>query len=121
MKKFNLKLNKGQELRICTWYDTVSPESAENGDYESTGRALRNSYCDNIKEAAEEIICWLSNHSIDSGSKIERGEVAYSVDADIDYNSGFKSYDRLCIVAEPFLDAAQQHALKALLNKSGLY
>lgn len=28
-------------IRVNTWYDTVSQESAENGDYESTGNEWR--------------------------------------------------------------------------------
>jgi hypothetical protein len=94
-------------IRVNTWYDTVSNESAENGDYESTGNDWRTYEFpvtpEGITEAAELFI---------DCAKDLYGELSYLADhcGDVlngepeqDYHTGFE--DTCCASIDVYSDA----------------
>ena len=85
------------KIIIAHWYDTVSNESASEGDYESTGNDYRSYDYDNLNEAATDYVARLKKQYWDNINDGYVNEVAYATDPDTDYNTGNEDYDRLTI------------------------
>ena len=85
------------QIVVSQWYDTVSDESASNGDYKSTGNDIRSFVfdLDEIDLACHQFESILKNMSYDDELRV--GEVVYGVDPDTDYTTGDQHYDRLII------------------------
>jgi hypothetical protein len=94
-------------IRVSTWYDTVSSESAENGDYESTGNDWRTYEfpvtAEGITEAAELFISYAKDlycgvpYLADHCSDVIYGE------SEQDYHTGFE--DTRCTSIDVYSDA----------------
>jgi hypothetical protein len=87
-------------ITIATWYDTVTPESATNGDYESTGNEYRSNYYDSLREAATDYVTKLRHQYWENHGFDYVNEVAYAADPDINYHTGSEDYDRLTIYVQ---------------------
>lgn len=110
-----MKSNK-IEISVLSWYDTVSPESALEGDYESTGNEMREIRCDTLNEAVEYFAEKFKAQYWDCGST-EVNEVAYATDPDLDYHTGQEHYDRLCLSVrsnDSIVGSREKRIIKAL-------
>lgn len=85
------------KIVITTWYDTVSPESAENGEYASCGTDERsNSYRpDELEDAISDFKKLLESNSWECQPRVN--EVLYASDAEVDYSTGDEHRDCLII------------------------
>ena len=120
-----MKSNKSS-IVVCTWYDTVTPESAEHGDYESTGNGERafTFSSDEIDDAVAQFIHEFERNHWDGSDDYQIGEVLYAVDSDVDYNTGAEDRDCLIIdvvndstFGDPELRAKLQDALDKALGE----
>lgn len=84
-------------IKVSHWYDTVSPESAEHGDYESTGNDWRDwEYkVDELGDAVRDFLNLYREQYWDSEVRVN--EVLYAADSETDYRTGFEDSDRLCL------------------------
>jgi hypothetical protein len=84
-------------IQIITWYDTVSPESAEQGEYESTGNDERVYRFDPVElaEAVAEFRSMVEQGAWET-TDIRVNEVLYSADPSLDYRTGHEDSD--CLV-----------------------
>ncbi len=85
-------------IAIVTWYDEVSPESAAEGEYESTGNDYisENFGAHELDDALTEFKHLLEQNSWDT-SDIKVNEVLYAADPEIDYKTGHEYSARLTI------------------------
>lgn len=97
-------MKNSTKIVVSIWYDSVTPESAEMGDYESTGNDMRNFEFDTSPEgiadaaaqfirSAQDIGCdpvYLENHCFD----VLYGEPRQ------DYQTGGEDTDCICISVE---------------------
>lgn len=83
-------------ITVAKWFDTVTPESAENGDYASTGNDFRSNSYNNLREAATDYVSEFNNQYWDINDT-HVNEVAYATDPDIDYSTGAEERDCLTI------------------------
>jgi hypothetical protein len=84
-------------ITIATWYDTITPESATEGDYESTGNEYRSIDYDNLRDAADDYVAKLQQQYWDNHGFQHVNEVNHATDPDTDYRTGAQDYDRLVI------------------------
>ena len=83
-------------ITIATWYDTVTPESATEGDYESTGNECRSNAYDNLQEAVTDYVSKFRSQYWEIGIDYVN-EVACATDPDTDHRTGAEHYDRLLV------------------------
>ena len=90
------------EIMVAVWYDIVSNESAESGEYESTGNDWREYIFTDMAEAIECAEEYVGCH--DSVSEVDAMQdgsnnyaTIYGVDEDLDLITGDKSYNRAAI------------------------
>lgn len=90
--------NNKIKIMISTWYDTVTPESAECGDFESTGNECRTYYPDTLTEAAQWFKEKYDTQHWDDQPTVNA--VLYASDPDRDFTDGSESYDRLVLTVD---------------------
>ena len=85
-------------VRISQWYDTVSPESAEHGDYESTGNDWRDWEYSilELADAVRDFVRLYREQSWDS-HHVEVNNILYASDLVTDYRTGCEDRDCLCL------------------------
>lgn len=88
--------------KVSTWYDTISTESAEHGEYESTGNEYLENTWDTFEDAVKAALAHVNG--LDNAKdfaefeKKKSGDVVlYSSDASTDYSSGDEYYYTACI------------------------
>lgn len=109
------------KFNIIKWYDTITPESAENGDYDSCGNEERSWGTDSIVEAAQwhaDKLSEIGFYEINDycGVSDYASSVAYACDGDVDYSTGSQDYDRIALQAE--LTARQRQAYNILVERA---
>lgn len=108
-------------IEVSRWYDVVSPESASEGDYESTGNEFEseNFRADEIEEAVEAYMSLFHSNMWDSTGYDEYVNVVqYSADPSVDYKTGHQYQDRIVIsvVYDSTFQSPEVKALIAELN-----
>jgi phosphoenolpyruvate carboxylase len=108
-------------IEVSQWYDVVSPESASEGDYESTGNEFEseNFRADEIEEAVEAYMSLFHSNMWDGTGRDEYVDVVqYSADPSIDYKTGHQYQDRIVIsvVYDSVTAPPEVRALIAELN-----
>jgi hypothetical protein len=108
-------------ITVSKWYDTITPESRDSGDYESTGNGCRAWTYDTLVDAARayaeqlQSIGYYDRPGLDSNGNFNYcGEVIYALDPDVDYSTGSEDYDRVGVVG---LDWGNQSRQSLLFNK----
>jgi hypothetical protein len=83
---------------IATWYEEVSPESAAEGDFESTGNDERTGHYEahELEDALAEFKHLIEQNNWET-SDIRVNEVLYAADPDVDYTNGHEYSDRLVL------------------------
>jgi len=90
------------KFKVTTWYDTITTESAEVGDYDSNGNGMREQTLDTLEDAirvAIDSLNCLENESDleEFRSRPEGSVVLYSADAVVDYVTGDNDMYTACI------------------------
>ncbi len=85
----------GVKIRISTWNDIVSDESASNGDYESMGEDQADYYPETLRESIDWFNRELQEISAECPPVVN--DVVYDTDPIIDYSNGDETYHRLII------------------------
>jgi len=101
-------------IQIVTWYDTVSPESAQHGEYESTGNGERvyRFEAAELEEAVAEFKSLVEQNLWDT-SDIQVNEVLYSADPSMNYRTGHEDTDCLVLNIE---DSELRKRAQALID-----
>jgi hypothetical protein len=104
-------------IRVVTWQDSVTPESAEAGDFAECGIGEQEYTWDRhgILGAVQVFMDKYRNNFWDSGSDYQVGDVLYACDPETDYQDGTEYYDRLTIDCDESLRESLQAALDAAL------
>lgn len=107
-------------IRLLKWYDTVTQESAEHGDYESTGNGELALDYDNIVDAATQFASWLKAIGHYELPRLDvnlhhdyASEVVYAIDGDVNFDDGSTDYDRLAVI---FAESSQTDKIKLIFN-----
>lgn len=90
------------KYKISMWYDTVTPESAEHGDFESCGNDWQEYLCDSLEDAEREARDHVgAADSLSELLSLKLGKtnraMLYPADAQIDYTTGNRDYPTACI------------------------
>lgn len=115
--------NNKSSIVVCTWYDTITPESAEHGDCESTGndeRSFRFS-SDEIDDAVAQFVYEFEQNCWDESNDYRVGDVLYAADNEVDYHTGAEDSHRLTISVvndSTFGDPKLRTKLQAALDKT---
>jgi hypothetical protein len=85
------------KIVVSTWYDTVTHESAENGDFDETGCEMRDTEysLDEVSEAVDHFVSEYRNNSWENSPEVN--EVLYASDWSQDFTDGSESRDCLSI------------------------
>lgn len=85
-------------VKVNHWYNTVSPESAEHGEYESTGNDCRD-WEYSVEELGDAVRDFLSlyREQFWDCRHVEVNEVLYAADPVTDYHTGYEDRDCLCL------------------------
>ena len=105
-------------IKVISFYDTVTHESATNGDYEQTGcdyKELNFYGYRSLNDSVNEFISLYKNNFWDSG-EVEVGQILYACDPDTDYQTGEESYDRICISVDDTSDSNIRDRVIRALN-----
>ena len=110
--------NEKISITVCNWFDTVTPESATDGDYESTGNEMRSFDFNSLRDAAAQFVCSFENGSWENNGDGFVNDVQYGVDPDTDYSTGAEDYDRLIISVDskPSIKPDRQKPIERALN-----
>lgn len=104
---------------ISKWYDEVSPESASQGEYHSTGNdyTSRTFNASAIDDAVETFVSLLNGNHWESNDRYVN-EAFCAVDPDTDYETGHEYYDRISIsvVSDDTIKSPEVKALISMLN-----
>jgi len=86
-------------IKVISFYDVCTPESASSGEYAEYGCDKKevNFFGYNcLKDAVNYFVDKYKNNYWDC-SDVEVGQVLYATDPDVEYSTGAEYYDRLCI------------------------
>jgi hypothetical protein len=119
----NQKNESAITITVATWTDSVSPESADNGDYESTGDNWRDYQFNNLIDAADVMVSSLKELGYHDSVSSYVNEVIYAIDGEQDYETGAIYYDRcvLSVISNSAIRTDREkriiRALDYLINK----
>lgn len=107
-------------IKVIKWYDTVTTESAENGDYESCGNDERCYEYDNIDEAATHYVELLKDLGYYESLTLDvnanenyASDIVYACDAEVDLDDGSEYYHRVAVV---FAESSLTSKIKVMFN-----
>ena len=108
--------NKKIIIRVSYWYDTVSPESAEAGDYASTGNDFRSFEFLSIRDAIKEINKLIKDYLGHYEGNLGDGDTLSACDPETDYCTGNEDCWKLDVSIDG-ADATVRHRIRQIIDR----